>query len=108
MHWSYMRDRKASPKAVAKVSENAPPKLTRSEEDLLEHLESGYQLESGPLGSDPLLRKLKDDSVVRATSANQGTIKALEGRGLIQSETEGLTTIWRAKGKSSASGRKKS
>lgn len=74
-----------------------PPKLSRSEQDLLTHLETGYQLESGPPGSGPLLRKLKDDTVVRATSANQGTIKALEERGLIQGETKGLTTIWRAR-----------
>jgi hypothetical protein len=90
-----------------KLTPKAAPKLTKAEEDLLGHLERGYQLESGPLGSDPVLRNLKDDSVVRATSANQGTIKALEGRGLIQSETEGLTTIWRSKGKSGRSARNK-
>jgi hypothetical protein len=73
-----------------------PSKLTKSEQDLLTHLETGYQLESGPPGSGPLLRNLKDDTVVRAISANQGTIKALEERGLIQGETNGLTTIWRA------------
>jgi hypothetical protein len=73
------------------------PKLTKSEQDLLTHLEDGYQLESGPPGSGPLLRNLKDNTVVRATSANQGTIKALDERGLIHGETEGLTTIWRAR-----------
>ncbi|MBV8051802.1 MAG: hypothetical protein JOZ80_11475 [Acidobacteriaceae bacterium] len=71
-------------------------KLTRSEQDLLSHLQSGYQLESGAPGSGPLLRNLKDDTVVRATSANQGTIKALEARGLIQGNATGLITIWRA------------
>jgi len=74
----------------------SPPKLTKSEQDLLAHLETGYQLESGPPGSGPLLRNLKDDTVVRATSANQGTIKALEERGLIHGDTQGLATIWRA------------
>jgi len=73
-----------------------PPRLTKSEQDLLTHLVSGYQLESGPPGSGPLLRKLKDDTLVRATSANQGTIKSLEERGLILGESKGLTTIWRA------------
>jgi hypothetical protein len=71
-------------------------KFTKSEQDLLDHLESGYQLESGPPGTGPILRNLKDDTVVRATSANQGTIKALEARGLIHGDTKGLTTIWRA------------
>jgi hypothetical protein len=79
-----------------RAATKAPPKLTKTEEDLLWHLTHGYQLESG-LGSGPLLRKVKDDSVVRATSANQGTIRALEDRGLIHAKTEGLTTIWQAK-----------
>jgi hypothetical protein len=76
-----------------------PPELTKSEQDLLTHLETGYRLESGSPGSGPLLRNLTDNTVVRATSANQGTIKALEARGLIHGETKGLTTIWRARKK---------
>ena len=76
------------------------PKLTPSEEDLLTHLENGYQLESSSLERGPLLRNLKDNSLVRATSANRGTIKALEDRGLIQAKAEGLTTIWRAANRS--------
>lgn len=88
----------ARKKALSQTGLNLP-KLTKSEQDLLTHLETGYQLESGAPGSGPLLRNLKDDIVVRATSANQGTIKALEARGLIHSETKGLTTIWRARKK---------
>jgi len=76
------------------------PKLTPTEEDLLAHLENGYQLESSSLERGPLLRNLKDNSLVRATSANQGTIRALEERGLVHAKAEGLTTIWRATNRS--------
>lgn len=69
---------------MARKKTKSVPKLTPAEEDLLARLQSGYQLESGPFGG-PLLRNLKDDSVVRATSANQGTIRARE-RGLIQAK----------------------
>jgi len=75
-----------------------PPKLSKTEEDLLSHLTHGYQLETDPFGSGLLLRNLKDDTVVRTAAANQNTIKALEDRGLIEA-IEGkdkLTTIWRA------------
>jgi hypothetical protein len=82
-------------KPVTKV----PPKLTKTEGNLLWRLEHGYQLETDPLGSGLLLRNLKDSLVVRAASANQSTIKALEERGLINARTEGLTTIWHAKKK---------
>jgi len=80
-----------------KPNTKVPPKLTDTEQDLLWHLEHGYQLESGPVGSGLLLRNLKDNFVVRTASANQGTIKALEERGLIKA-TQGqdkLTTVWR-------------
>jgi hypothetical protein len=73
------------------------PKLTKTEQDLLSHLEHGFQLESGAFDG-LLLRNLKDNSVVRTASANQSTIKALEERGLIKA-TQGrdkLTTVWRA------------
>jgi hypothetical protein len=73
------------------------PRLTKTEENLLWRLEHGYQLETDPLGGGLVLRNLKDNLVVRAASANQSTIKALEGRGLIHANTEGLITIWRAK-----------
>jgi hypothetical protein len=60
--------------------------MTKTEENLLWRLEHGYQLETDPLGSGLLLRNLEDNLVVRAASANQRTIKALEERGLIHGE----------------------
>jgi len=77
----------------------AAPRLTKTEENLLWRLEHGYQLETDPLGGGLLLRNLKDNLVVRAASANQSTIKALEDRGMIHANTQGLITIWRAKRK---------
>ncbi len=37
------------------------PKLTKTEQDLLSHIEGGYQLETNSLGGDPVLkyRKIK-------------------------------------------------
>ena len=66
-----------------KKSRSIPAKLTEAEQDLLTHMEQGYQLETDSLGGNPILRRLKDDDVVRPLSANRNTIKALEGRGLI-------------------------
>lgn len=63
---------------------SVPPKLTEAEQDLVWHMEHGYQLETDSLGSDPVLRRLKDDEVVRPASANRNTVKALEERGLIR------------------------
>lgn len=82
-----------------KAASKVPPKLTQTEEDLLWHLDHGYQLETGPHGSGPLLRNLKDNSVVGTASANESTIRAREERGLIKATHSGdpLTTIWRAK-----------
>ncbi len=82
-------------KSIAK----APPKLSKTEQDLLERLIHGYQLETDPFGTSLLLRNLKDGSVVRTAAANQNTIKALEERGLIKSShgKDKLTTIWRSK-----------
>jgi len=73
------------------------PKLTDIEEDLLAHLEQGYQLESNSVGGGLLLRRLKDDTTIRPASANQSTIKALEKRGLIKAieGDDAFTTIWR-------------
>lgn len=73
------------------------PKLSRTEQDLLSHLEHGFQLESEAFDG-LLLRNLKDDSVVRTASANQSTVKALEERGLIKAtpSPDKLTTVWRA------------
>jgi hypothetical protein len=73
------------------------PKLTKTEQDLLWHLEHGYQLESDLGGLR--LRNLQDDSVVRPASANRSTIRALEQRGLVSAGGDALTTIWHAKKK---------
>jgi hypothetical protein len=74
-----------------------PTKLTGTEEDLLWHLNHGYQVESSSVGGGLLLRRLKDDAVVRTASANRSTIRALEQRGLVSASVDALTTIWRAK-----------
>jgi|SRR5689334_20156132 hypothetical protein len=72
-------------------------KLTEAEEDLLWHVEHGYQLETDSLGGDPVLRSLKHDEVVRPASANRNTVKALKNRGLIRESKGGepLRIVWR-------------
>jgi hypothetical protein len=75
------------------------PKLTEAEQDLLSHIQDGYQLETDSLGGNPVLRRLKDNEEIRPLSANRNTIKAMERRGLI---TPGrgpdlLTIVWRLK-----------
>ncbi len=79
-----------------------PPKLTDTEQDLLWHMEHGYQLETDSLGGNPILR-LKSGEVIRPAAANRNTINALEDHGLIQSAKgrEPLTLVWRLKKKSS-------
>lgn len=73
-----------------------PPKLTEGEQDLLSHLEGGYQLETDSLGRNPVLRRLKDDEVIRPTSANASSVRALQERRLIQSANgrDPLTIVW--------------
>jgi hypothetical protein len=77
------------------------PKLSEAEQDLIRHIEQGYQLETDSLGSDPVLRKLKDDEVIRPASANRNTVKALEERGLIipVKGRDPLKIVWRLKPK---------
>jgi hypothetical protein len=73
------------------------PKLTDVEQDLLSHIQNGYQLETDSLGGNPILRRLKDDEEIRPLSANRNTVKAMEQRGLI-SPAKGrdpLTILWR-------------
>jgi hypothetical protein len=62
-------------------------------------MEHGYQLETDSLGGNPVLRRLKDDEVVRPASANRSTVKGLEERGLIVpgKGPEPLTILWRLK-----------
>ena len=73
------------------------PKLTEGEQDLISQIQNGYQLETDSLGSNPVLRKLKDGEVLRPLSANASTVKALQERGLIHA-TKGrdpLIIVWR-------------
>ena len=77
------------------------PRLTETEQDLLWHIEHGYQLETDALGGEPVLRRLKDGEVIRPVSANRNTVKALEERGLIgpAKGRDPLTIVWRLGGK---------
>jgi hypothetical protein len=59
------------------------PKLTEAEQDLLSHIQDGYQLETDSLGGNPVLRRVKDNEEIRPLSATRNTIKAMEQRGLI-------------------------
>jgi hypothetical protein len=76
--------------------QSAPSGLTESEQDLLSHLQNGYQLETESLGGDLLLRRLKNNEAIRPLSATRNTVKALQERGLI-APTEGddpLRVVW--------------
>jgi hypothetical protein len=88
-----------------KKAHSATPKLTEAEQELVSHMEHGYQLETDSLGSNLALRRLKDkddEEVVRPASANRNTVKALEDRGLISSTKarDPLTILWRIKARS--------
>jgi hypothetical protein len=76
-------------------------KLTETEQDLLSHVQQGYELETDSLGGNPVLRRLKDNEEIRPLSANRNTIKALERRGLISpgKGDDPLTIVWRVKKK---------
>jgi hypothetical protein len=54
-----------------KKASSIPPKLTETEQDLLTHMEQGYELETDSLGGNPILRRLKNDEVIRPLSANR-------------------------------------
>ena len=90
-----MPKKKVSDKSKASV----PPELTETEADLLWQMQHGYQLETSSLTSGPILRRKKDDEVVRPVSANLNTVKALEEGGLIEQVkgNDPLTTVWRVK-----------
>jgi hypothetical protein len=84
-----------------KKAAGVSPKLTDGEQDLLSHMQQGYQLETNSLGGDPILRRLKDNEVIRPLSANRSTIEAMEERGLISpgKGSDPLTIVWRLKKK---------
>jgi hypothetical protein len=44
------------------------PKLTETEQDLLSHIQNGYQLETDSLGGNPVLRRLKDNEESKCQS----------------------------------------
>jgi hypothetical protein len=94
-----MARKKIATSLAKKKRENGrvQPKLTDAEQDLLLQMERGYQLETNSLGANPVLRRLKDDDVMRPTSANRNTVKALEERGLIGPAKghDPLTIVWR-------------
>lgn len=72
-------------------------KLSEPEQDLLRHVEHGYQLETDSLGRDPVLRKLDGEEVVRPASATRNTVEALKERGLITEakSDDPLKIVWR-------------
>jgi hypothetical protein len=82
---------------MAKNKTTLPPKLTKTELDLLAQMARGYELETDSLGGDPVLRGVKDDTVLRPADANASTVKALEQRGLIRpgKGRDPLTIAWR-------------
>jgi hypothetical protein len=63
-----------------KKADNLVPKLTETEQDLLSHIQDGYQIETDSLGGNPILRRLKDNEEIRPLSANRNTIKAAISR----------------------------
>ena len=84
-----------------KKTASLPPKLTEVEQDLLSHIQNGYQLETDSLGGNPVLRRLKDNEEMRPLSASRNTTKALQRRGLISpgKGRDPLTIAWRPKKK---------
>ena len=82
-----------------KKTGDIPPKFTEAEQDLVWHMEHGWQLETDSLGAEPVLRRLKDDEVTRPASANRDTVKSLEERGLIvpAKGRDPLKIVWRMK-----------
>ena len=84
-----------------KKAANLQLKRTETEQDLLSHIQDGYQLETDSLGGNPVLRRLKDDEEIRPLFANRNAIKALEQRGLISrgKGRDPLTIVWRLKKK---------
>jgi hypothetical protein len=86
-------------RALKRRAPKVLPKLTETEQDLLWHLEHGYQLETDSLSGDPVLRSLKGNEVLRAVSANRSTVEALAERGLIAQakSRDPLKIVWRAR-----------
>ena len=79
-----------------KRAETLPPELTDAERDLLEKVGHGYQLETDSRGSNLVLRRLKDNEVLRPADANATTVKALQRQGLVRpgKGRDPLTIVW--------------
>jgi hypothetical protein len=79
-----------------KQATDAVSKLTEAEQNLIAHLKGGYQLETDSLGGNPVLRRVKDNELLRPADANASTVKALEERGLIRRAKgpDPLTIAW--------------
>jgi hypothetical protein len=60
-------------------------------------MEHGYQLETDSLGGNPVLRRLKDNEVLRPADVNASTLDQMNQRGLIRPGTglDPLTIAWR-------------
>jgi hypothetical protein len=86
-------------KMAKKKAPSLVPKLTEIEQDLLSHIQDGYQLETDSLGGNPVLRRLRDNEEIRPQSASRTTIEAMERRGLISpgKGRDPLTIVWRPK-----------
>jgi hypothetical protein len=88
--------RRMTGKPKKQGADRVPSGLTETEQNLLSHLQNGYQLETDSLGGDPQLRRLENSEVVRPLSATRNTVKALQERGLI-APAEGddpLRVVW--------------
>src|SRR6266498_1657875 len=91
--------------AIEKAGGCALPKLTEAEQDLISHMQDGYQLETDSLGGNPVLRRFQDEEVLRPATANRNTVNALEERGLISSDEgrDPLSLIWLMKSRANKS-----
>jgi hypothetical protein len=54
-----------------KKAANLLPKLTETEQDLLSHIQDGYQLETDSLGGNPVLRRLTDEETCGSRDSDQ-------------------------------------
>jgi hypothetical protein len=91
------KKRAAKKRASEKRTLETLSKLSETEQDLLWHMEHGYQLETDSLGSDPVLRKLDGEEVIRPASATRNTVEALKERGVITEAKshDPLKIVWR-------------
>lgn len=80
-----------------KKASSVPSELTETEQDLIEHMQQGFQLETDSLGGNPVLRQAKSNEAIRPLSVNRNTITSLQKRGLILpgKGRDPLTIGWR-------------